>query len=106
MKALLIPARGPVKVVQQDGLGDLQALVHGPVEALALRDRDDAAAYVNEQGLLDGLVDNPRATRLLGVAVAGPALLCGFDPTTGEQTPLPDDLAETALPITPTAPQS
>jgi hypothetical protein len=25
--------------------------------------------------------------------------ICGFDPTTGDQTPLPDDVAETMLAI-------
>ncbi len=97
MKALLIPTQGPIREVQQHGLGDLQALLHGPIEALALDGRQDTAAYVNEQGLLDHLANNPRATRLLGMAVAGPAVLCGFDPTTGEQTPIPGDLAETVL---------
>ena len=99
MKALLIPTQGPIREVQQHGLGDLQALLRGPIEALALDGRQDTAAYVNEQGLLDALADTPRATRLLGMAVAGPAVLCWFDPTTVEQTPIPDDLAETVLAI-------
>jgi hypothetical protein len=97
MKALLIPTIGPVKEVQQDGLGDLQALLDGHIEGLPIDGRPDAAAYVNEHGLLDGLADNPRATRLLGIRIQGPAVLCGFDPATGEQTPMPDDLAETVL---------
>lgn len=99
MKALLIPTVGPLTEVHQDGLVDLQGLLHGPVEGLPLDGRHDVAAYVNEQGLLDGLADNPRATQLLGIRIAGPAVLCGFDPATGEQTPIPDDLAETVLEI-------
>lgn len=99
MKALLIPTIGPVTEVHQDGLGDLQALLDGPIEGLPVDGRHDAAAYVNEQGLLDGLADNPRATRLLSIPIAGPAVLCGFDPATGQQTPIPDDLAKAVLAI-------
>ena len=97
MKALLIPAFGAVEEVEQDGLGDLQRLLDGHIEALPVDGRQDAAAYVNEQGLLEGLADNARATQLLGIQIAGPAVLCGFDPTTGEQQPIPDDLAEAVL---------
>ncbi len=101
MKARLIPTTGPVKEVQQHGLRDLQALLDGHIEGLPIDGRHDAAAYVNEQGLLDALADNPRATQLLGIPIAGPAVLCGFDPATGQQTPIPDDLAETVLKIRP-----
>jgi hypothetical protein len=107
VKALLIPTIGPVKEVQQDGLRDLQRLLDGHIEGLPVDGRHNAAAYVNEQGLLARLADNPRATRLLGIQIAGPAVVCGFDPTTGEQTSVPDDLAETVLAIsanTPSAP--
>ena len=98
MKALLIPAFGAVEEVEQDGLGDLQRLLDGHIEALPVDGREDAAAgYVNEEGLLEGLADNARATQLLGIQIAGPAVLCGFDPTTGEQKPIPDDLAEAVL---------
>jgi hypothetical protein len=97
VKALLIPTTGPVAEVQQHGLGDLQALLHGPIEGLPVDGRHDAGAYVSEQALLDGLSDNPRATRLLGIRIAGPAVLCGFDPATGQQAPIPNDLAATVL---------
>jgi hypothetical protein len=97
VRALLIAPFGAVEVVEQDGLGDLQRLLDGHVEALPVDGREDAAAYVNEEGLLEGPADNVRATRLLGIQIAGPAVLCGFDPTTGEQKPIPDDLAEAVL---------
>jgi hypothetical protein len=97
VKALLIPTAGPVAEVQQHGLRDLQALLHGPIGGLPVDGRHDDAAYVNERGLLDGLAVNPRATRLLGIRIAGPAVLCGFDPATGQQTPIPNDLAATVL---------
>jgi hypothetical protein len=97
MRALLVPAVGPIAEVEQDGLGDLQGLIDGPVEGLPVPGRADAAAYVNEEGLLKGLPGNARATQLLGMQIVGPAVLCGFDAATGEQTPIPDDLAQTTL---------
>jgi hypothetical protein len=95
--ALLIAPFGPVEEVEQDGLGDLQRLVDGHVEALPVHGREDAAAYVNEEGLLEELPGNARATQLLGIRIAGPAVLCGFDAATGEQKPIPDDLAQAVL---------
>jgi hypothetical protein len=41
------------------------------------------------------LPGNARATLLLGFRIAGPAVLCGFDAATGEQTAIPEDLART-----------
>ena len=99
MKALLIPASGSVVEVEQDGLGDLQRLVEGYVEALPVDGRQDATAYVNEEGLQEGLPGNARATQLLGIPIAGPAVLCGFDATTGEHKSIPDDLAQAVLAV-------
>lgn len=104
MKALLIPTIGPVTEVHQDGLGDLHALLDDPIEGLPVDGRHDVAAYDNEHGLLDELADNPRATQLLGFRIAGPAVLCGFDPATREQTPIPDDLAKALLAISTSTP--
>jgi Domain of unknown function (DUF3846) len=95
VRALLIPAFGPVEEVEQDGLDDLRRLVEGHIEALPMWDREDANAYVNEDGLLAGLPRNARATLLLGFPIAGSAVLCGFDAATGEQTAIPEDLART-----------
>jgi hypothetical protein len=95
VRALLIPVFGPVEEVEQDGLDDLRRLVEGDIEALPMRDREDANAYVNENGLLAGLSRNARAALLLGFWVAGPAVLCGFDAGTGEQTAIPEGLART-----------
>ena len=50
MRALLIPAFGAVEEVEQNGLDDLRRLVEGDIEALPMRDREDANAYVNEAG--------------------------------------------------------
>ena len=97
MRALLIPAFGPVQDVEQDGLGDLRQLIEGHVEALPVRGRADATAYVNEEGMLKEMPANARATQLLGVQILGPAVLCGFDAVTGEDTPIPEDLAQAAV---------
>lgn len=97
MRALLIPAFGPVEEVEQNGLDDLRRLAEGHIEALPMRDREDANAYVNEAGLVAGLPRNTRATLLLGFRIAGPAVLCGFDVATGEQTAIPEDLARAVL---------
>lgn len=97
MKALLIPPLGAIQPVEQDGLADLQRLIEGPIEALPVPGYADAAAYVNEEGLLEGPPANARATQLLGIQIVAPAVLCGFDTATGEQTPIPDDLAQAAL---------
>jgi hypothetical protein len=94
VRALLIPACGPVQHVEQDGLSDLRRLIDGHVEALPVQGRTDAAAYVNEEGLLKGLPGNARATQLTGVQIVGPAVLCGFDATAGEDAPIPEDLAQ------------
>ena len=99
MRALLIPTFGHVEEVEQDGLNDLRRLVEGHIEALPMRDREDANAYVNEDGLLAGLPRNARATLLLGFQIAGPAVLCGFDAYTGEQTAIPEDLAQAVLAV-------
>jgi len=105
VRALLIPAFGAVEEVEQNGLDDLRRLVDGHIEALPMRGREDANAYVNEAGLLAGLPRNARATVLLGLRIAGPAVLCGFDAATGEQTAIPNDLARTVhAASTPTGP--
>lgn len=104
MRALVIPAFGPVQEVEQDGgLGDLRQLVEGHIEALPVRGREDATAYVNEEGSLQGLPRNARATQLLGFRIQGPVLLCGFDAATGEQTAIPDDFAHAVLAVSATA---
>jgi hypothetical protein len=98
VRAVLIPAFGPVGEVDQDGLDDLRRLlVEGHVEALPVPGREDAAAYVNEEGLLEGLPCNARATQLLGLQIAGATVLCGIDAASGEQTPIPADLARELL---------
>jgi len=99
VRALLIPAFGSIEEVEQDGLDDLRRLVEVHIEALPMRGREDANAYVNDAALPAGLPGNPRATLLLGLPIAGPAVLCGFDAATGDQTAIPDDLARAVLAV-------
>lgn len=101
--ALLLPAEGPVETITLDGaLKQLQALVGGFIQALPVPEFIDpdgrATAYVNEDGKFDpGCQPNMRATDFLvpGVGlwlndyVAGPMLVCGFNPRTGEHAELP-----------------
>jgi hypothetical protein len=101
--ALVIPVEGPVQTVELDGtLAQLQLLVGGLIQALPLPEficpRDDATAYVNEDGkYAPACTPNMRATDFLapgvglfwGDYVAGPMVVCGFDPRTGRHAPLP-----------------
>jgi hypothetical protein len=116
MIALVVPVAGPlveVELVPDAGSGratltQLQELVGGMIEALPLPDfiagADAATAYVNEEGKLVGLEPNMRATDFMvpGVGlfwndyIAGPFVLCGFDPRTGEHAELPAPVAARA----------
>jgi hypothetical protein len=101
--ALVIPVEGPVGTVELDGtLAQLQALVGGLIQALPVPEficpNDGATAYVNEDGKFDpDCAPNVRATDFLapgiglffGDYVAGPMIVCGFDPRTGRHAPLP-----------------
>ena len=105
-KALLIPAEGPVETIELDGtLEQLQKLVGGFVQALPLptfiEGSERATAYVNEEGKFDPACQpNMRATDFLvlgvglffGDYVAGPMLVCGFNPATGEHVELPSSV--------------
>jgi Domain of unknown function (DUF3846) len=96
---LVIPVSGPVEeVILDGGLEQLQDLVEGMIEALPIPDFIDpsgrSGAYCNEEGHLVGLEFNGRATDFMvpgsgifwGDYIAGPFLLVGFDPRTGEHT--------------------
>lgn len=119
MRALLIPVEGPCEEIDllpdeaQDAapggrLLQLQLLVGGYIEALVcpdfIRDADLATMYANEEGKLHQLPINRRATDFLvpgvglawGDYVAGPVVLAGFDPETGETRDLPEPVARRA----------
>ena len=98
VSAVLIPADPgePVRRVTVDGLAELQAAVGGDIEAVdtaILGDR--LTSYINADGKFNGCQPNPRATELLGPGlfagdfIAGPLLVCGFDPDEGENRDCP-----------------
>lgn len=107
--ALVIPVEGPLYEVELDGqLATLQAAVGGLIEAVPLPDfirgSERATAYCHEEGKLEGLPINRRATDFVvpGVGImwqdyiAGPLVLAGFNPVTGDHAPLPDGVARRA----------
>jgi hypothetical protein len=103
-RALVIPVEGPITELElrrPDSLRQLQEAVGGYIEAVDLpefiRDSERATCYVNEEGKLTGLPFNGRATDLLvpgvglfwGDYIAGPMVVCGFNPETGGNTSIP-----------------
>ena len=103
--AILIPERGPIvyDLALNGTLDQLQDLVGGGlVQAIPvpefIHDADDATAYTNEESKFRGdMTLNSRATDFMvpgaglmwGDYIAGPFLICGFDPETGEHTDVP-----------------
>jgi hypothetical protein len=114
MKALVIPVDGPLYEVDLDNANDhgslkaLQDAVGGYIEAVALPDfikgARNATAYVNEEGKLEGLPINWRATDymvpgvglMVGDYIAGPMVLAGFSIRTGDHRPLPQPVIDRA----------
>jgi hypothetical protein len=107
-RGLLIPVTGPVVEVEvDDTLECLQALIGGFVEANPLPrfvDRHNrATCYVHADGK-NRFEPNMRATDFLvpgvglfmGDYVAGPLLLCGFDPHARLHADLPDVVVQRA----------
>lgn len=88
-RAIVIPedGRDPIVTVminrQDGGLHHLQAIVDGMVEAVPMRNRSDITAFINEEGKLQNLGRNVRATRLMrhslhvGDYIAGHLVLTG-----------------------------
>jgi hypothetical protein len=110
MKALYIPEQGAMQEVELNGgLAQLQELVGGNIEAVPLPEfitgSDRATAYVNEEGKFDSNCSpNMRATDFFvpgvglfpGDYIAGPLVLCGFDPMVGEHAELPQAVIDRA----------
>jgi hypothetical protein len=76
--------------------GDLKTEVAGWIEAVPYPDRDDATAFINEEGKLIGLPLNTIASVILKPRlddyIVGNAIICGFNPNTGETTDIPEDI--------------
>jgi hypothetical protein len=111
MLAVVMPVRGvPWTLHLPEGgsaLKPLQDAVGGYIEALPVPDgdggqREDATAYVNEEGKFTAEI-NRRATLFMfpllaaGDYIAGPLVVCGFDPRTGDHRQLPADLLDPLL---------
>lgn len=107
--ALVMPVEGPLEQIVLDGsLEQLQRLVGGYIEAVPIphfvKDAARATAYINEDGKVTGLPANMRATDFMvpgvnlypGDYIAGPMILLGFDPETGEHAELPLGVAQRA----------
>lgn len=105
MKALVIPTEGDITVGDMpvngaEGLEWLKEQVGGWIEGVGFDSR--AHGYVNEEGKLEGLPPNFRATALLRAAgtimpddiIAGTLVLCGAVDRDGGDTALPDDVIE------------
>lgn len=106
-RALLVPVEGPVVELvipaSDDGasLRVLQEAVGGYIEALPLPEfiegADRATCYINEEGKLERLPFNGRATDFFvpgvglffGDYIAGPLVIVGFDPETGSHRDVP-----------------
>lgn len=108
-KALLIPVEGPVVELElsansTERLRQLQEGVGGWIEAVSLPSfiprANRATAYVNEEGKLEGLPINRRATDFMvpgvglmwGDYIAGPFIVVGFDPSSGDETDVPESI--------------
>ena len=119
MIALVIPVTGPIHEIEVGlpGVGDLrvlQVVIGGTIEALPLpafiKDAGRATAYVHDEGKWacvneDGSPQvNYRATDFMvpgigihfGDYIAGPFVLCGFNPADGEHDELPQSVIDRA----------
>jgi hypothetical protein len=108
LEALVIPVLGPVQpVTLDDTLEQLQGIVGGLIQALPVPDficpGGRATVYVNEDGKADpNCAPNFRATDFLvpgvglfwGDYIAGPMIVAGFDPRTGNHAPLPETVEQ------------
>lgn len=104
-RALKIAANGHTEVVANTGLACLQSAVGGYIEAVHLG--SVAVMYVNEEGLLIGdIAPNLIATKIalqynpgLCHPIVGDVIICGFDPSTGEECDFPEQIGEDAVMI-------
>jgi hypothetical protein len=113
MKAIVIPADGncPARVVDEKlTLDFLQGAVGGLIEAVCIcqvltdsgMQSVDCTCLVNEDGKLDGLPVNARATDLAAVAIGGwvrdvivgDVIVVGPPDSDGEETACPDQVID------------
>lgn len=115
MKALLIPVGEAPKVVEVDGLEDLQKFVGGYIESAGWIMDDDPAIYVNEEGKFNGCMPNRavyapkewegrtlydgtfcREGQVLDI-IYGDFVAIGFDPGTGSDKDITDEQIERVM---------
>jgi hypothetical protein len=85
MKALLIYVDGSVKRVEINGLADLQKHVGGYIEGVQVSGTSQFG-YVNEEGLLLGLEQNPLASKLTNTYIVGNMVVLGPVDKNGNNT--------------------
>lgn len=103
MRAIILnPGEAPIFEDKDWSLDDLQAVVGGWIESLPT-DRDDISVYGNDEAKYRGedggpMPRNQIATEWIGHMlfpgdyIAGPVIVLGFDPETGENAELPSDI--------------
>lgn len=102
---LLIPADDDrlieaLAIARDDELAQIQAAVGGYVEAVFIRPGDlRCVMLMNEEGLLQRLRPNVRATRLAQRAIVGDVLLVGVPDRDAEFTHFPAEWVAEALDI-------
>ena len=98
-RSYIIPVDGPVEVRDLNGYQDYNETVGGYIEGLAspFTDHPKVVVYINEEGKIHGLPHNELATRAMLNSkliqptdyIAGPAIVVGFNPNTGEDLDAP-----------------
>ncbi len=90
-----------VSIVEIEGLEDMQGAVGGLIERVSLEGWPELDGWVNDEGKLVNLPANRLGSLLLDLApgdyCAGPLLVLGFDPETGDSISVDDDTFEQAL---------
>lgn len=103
VKALVIPADGPVTVTNLDGYDGLKAVIQGWLEAIPWG--PTATAYLDEDGKSKFLPVNARASALAHANgyiwdwddIVGPLVIVGPADAAGDDTDVPATLAEEIL---------
>ena len=86
-KYLLIPVKGDPKIVELDEtilLHEFQTLVQGHIETVPFPRSKELIMIVNEEGLINDMLFNQRASQLLNHSLFGPAVVAGIGLRDGE----------------------
>ena len=97
---LFMPGELPRYIEFDESLDNLQKVVDGYIQAIPVPGDKRATAYINDEGKLRGMEANTYATRRMydilqaDDYIAGPMLVTGFDPESGDNCDIPPDLAK------------